>query len=171
VLAFLCQSLEVPIVHVNILPLPNPDSANVETAFLKGFNAIKYEAIDSLDSGGNNESKRHSLLFEPASQKYGHRYISGIRAEESAARRSRPRENSKNTCTPLLKWTQKDIFAYLQMRILPIHANYAMSDGGAFPREHLRVSSLSGTRGNNRDRKVWTDLYYSDIVCDQSHLS
>lgn len=151
--------------HTIILPYPNPETSKVRDAFLGDLECKYHEfAVDDRMIDSSDEKKRHAALFAPMSDALGDRYISGVRAEESADRRQRSSVNTKNVSTPILKWTRQDTFSYALWRDLPIHPNYAMTDGGHFDRYRLRVSSLSGTRGNNRDRKVWTDLYYGDYV-------
>ena len=151
--------------HTIILPCPNPETPAVRDAFLNNSGCKYCEfTVDDRLIDSSDEKKRHAALFALMSASLGDRYISGVRAEESADRRQRGSVNTKNVSTPILKWTRQDTFAYAILRDLPIHPNYAMTDGGQFDRHHLRVSSLSGTRGNNRDRKVWTDLYYGDYL-------
>ena len=97
----------------------------------------------------------------------GGRHLSAIRAEESAGRRARMRRwglTSPNACAPIGNWRSADVFGYLAIHDLPIHPNYAMTAGGRWQREHLRVDELAGERGDQFGRAAWETEYYGDVL-------
>ena len=71
-------------------------------------------------------------------------------------------ESSPNTCAPIGWWTARDVFAYLHLHGLPVHPAYAMTRGGLWPRDRIRVASLGGQRGRGAGREEWERLYYGD---------
>lgn len=96
------------------------------------------------------------------------RYISGVRAEESAMRKQSLQWHgisTAHTCRPIITWTATDVFAYLESRALPVHPTYAMSYGGHLDRRWLRVYILGSTKPSvRRDNESWEDDYYGDVL-------
>jgi phosphoadenosine phosphosulfate reductase len=157
VVADLCRGLGLPYVWVKVQPIFSPECEAVAAAFLDGEDYQEIEVWCSKDSDGWHASG----TLEAGFKQLGHmRRISGIRKDESQSRRLRGSHNTKNSCVPIAKWSTQDVFAYLSLKNLPIHPAYAMSNGGQFDRNHIRVASLGGERGTGFDRRHWEGLYY-----------
>lgn len=91
-------------------------------------------------------------------------------AAESGARRRHMLVHgveTRRTCSPIVRWSTADVWAYLYQRGLPVHPAYAMSYGGHLDRDWLRVSPLAGERaaecyedGSGFGRLEWERRYY-----------
>lgn len=74
-----------------------------------------------------------------------------------------------NTCRPIAHWDATHVFAYAHREGLPLHPAYAMSMGGYYDRQWLRVHPL-GTAAPpasavyRRDHAAWEELYYGDVL-------
>lgn len=137
----------------------NPDCDRVEEAFLDRFPHVDYEVYpvraDVLD--------RLAVM----DRELGGRHISGVRAEESTERRISAAVHGDATaraCRPILRWSTADVFAYLYRHELPVHPAYAMTGGGAWSRERIRVHELGGDHGRGAGRWEWERLYYGDVL-------
>lgn len=154
----------VPLVYVVVTPINNPDCPAVRDRFLDLHPAARYEEIVVANrTGGAGRTSTHG--FQEAARRFGDRHLSGIRRDESGGREMRFRRwglETDRTLAPLGNWSARDVFAYLTARSLPIHPAYAMSFGGAIPRDHLRVSSLGGVRGRGTGRQEWERAYYPE---------
>ena len=168
VVADLCRGLGLPYVWVKVQPISTPEGPQVAAAFLGTEEYQEIEVWCSKDEHGWHASG----TLEAGFSQLGHaRRISGIRKDESQSRRLRGSHNTKNSCVPIAKWTVQDVFAYLSLHNLPIHPAYAMSNGGQFDRNHIRVASLGGERGTGFDRRHWEELYYSQELHQIESLS
>lgn len=160
---------EVPLCWMRTLTLDAPECRAVRDAFLQRFPSSRY---GEYDDDGVVEQSADGLVFDdakewPPAADHGPRYIYGLRADESRARRLRfwfHGENSKNTCAPISLWSHMDVFAHLLLRELPIHPAYAMSRGGALSPEWLRVAPIGGHRGTGMGRRQWEAFYYQDVL-------
>lgn len=160
-----------PLVWVRVEPDYNPDCLLVRDAFLAAHHAVYDEIVVDRGSG---EYQAHGTLGRGASiagQRHGARYLSGVRAEESGARKRRMMAfgaSTKMTCAPLGWWTAYDVFAYLVSHRLPIHPAYACTMGGALDPGRIRVSPLGGARGSRpgdgRGRAEWERRYYGECL-------
>lgn len=61
------------------------------------------------------------------------------------------------------------MFAYLARENLPVHPTYAMTQGGFYDREWLRVHPLGTATPpqsavHGRDHATWEDTYYPDVL-------
>lgn len=151
--------LAVPVVWVCV-GRENPDCALVRDAALARWPGLDYHEIHA-EAGRDGETSARG--FEEAARRFGDRYLSGVRAQESYARTMRLRGHgvsTARTCAPLSHWTADDVFAASYGLGLPLHPVYAMTAGGRFPREHIRTSSLGGLRGTQRGRREWEIAYY-----------
>jgi phosphoadenosine phosphosulfate reductase len=161
----------IPLVWVRVEPRFNPDCLLVRDEFLRRFPAIQYEEITVhcvKDESGWHARGTLEAGFEQAEKRYGAKYISGIRGDESAnrARRmSRYGERTVNTCAPIGRFSGWDVFAYLHAHRLPIHPAYACTMGGAFEHERIRVATLGGKRGDGMGRAAWEWEYYREELC------
>jgi phosphoadenosine phosphosulfate reductase len=148
----------------------NPYCFVVRDKFLKQFRNVNYNEIHIDRWFDGNRLRATGTIekgFKIANKKYGNKYVSGIRADESGIRKIVMKlygYQTKNTCRPLGWWKEKDVFAYLNHYKLPIHSNYAMLGGGRYKREYLRVASIGIKRGDNFDKNLWEREYYSDIL-------
>lgn len=157
---------EVPLVWVRVEPLVNPDCYAVRDAFLAAHPSVRYEEIQVRARRGQDDWHASGTLeagFAEAQTRHSARYLSGIRASESAGRKRRAvrwGEATPNTCAPLAWWSGADVFAYLYANNLPVHPAYACTMGGLLDRERLRVASLGGQRGTGHGRAEWERAYY-----------
>jgi len=156
-------------VHTLFGRLSNPDNVRVRDAFLLRYPYEYMEIECGCDCPADVPCACSDRLMREA---IGTSYmqtprVSGIRADESSARRMRVRrwgETSNIACAPLAHWTILDVFAYLAREDLPIHPVYAMSYGGSLPRERLRVDHIGGEPGAGFGRREWERKYYGDVV-------
>ncbi len=139
----------------------NPECIEVKNNLLNQI-SIQYLEIES-NPGIDGETSIPGFLKAESTLKCD-RYISGIRTSESSNRRLRGSKNTLRSCVPIAKWTTQEVFSYLWMHKLPIHPAYAMSNGGLFNRNYLRVASIGGSRGSQFDRRVWEEMYYRDVL-------
>ncbi len=158
--------VDVPLVWINPRPVANPHCAMVRDAFMAGVSA-RYVEIDAWctpdGAGGWHATGSIERGFAEASAQFGDRHVSGIRASESSGRELRMRRHGSTTvrtCAPIGWWSAADVFGYLARFNLPIHPVYAMTRGGLYERERLRVASLGGKRGTGHGRREWELLYY-----------
>ena len=166
-----CRSgLDLPLVWIRVEPIANPDCAVVRDAFLAMNPSAKYEEIEiwcQRDEKGWHATGTLERGFAEAVDRFGYRYVSGVRADEASYRKTRMRVHgtvSGRTCAPIGWWKGEDIFAYLEKHDLPVHPAYAMSFGGTLDRQRLRVASLTGQRGTGFGRADWEQRYYRDDV-------
>lgn len=155
-----------PLVWVRVETWENPDCLLVRDAFLATHPAALYEEIVVR----SRDSARHvtgtiQAGFAEAARRYGPRYISGVRAEESGVRKLRVAKHGlvgPNTCAPLGWWTADDVWAYTLSHGLPVHPAYACTMDGALDPGRIRVASLGGQRGTGMGRAEWERRYYRD---------
>jgi phosphoadenosine phosphosulfate reductase len=184
----LAQSgIPYPVVWVKIDPLYNPDCDIVRDAFLDAHD-IDYHEIEvewreeqkeawkqhaeqgRADSLGYSPKESSAVAgFREAARRWGDRHISGVRAEESSVRTlamKRWGHSTERTCRPIGYWSTKDVFAYLHHHSLPVHPAYAMSRGGLFDRDRIRVDAFGGGRGTASGviRHEWEGHYYADRI-------
>lgn len=154
---------DVPLCWVVTVPGENPDCWRVRDAFLSARPVRVYrEYEDRVEVAGGALQIVDDEAWPPCTD-FGRRYMSGIRAEESRARRMRSRawgESSPNTCAPLAWWTAIDVFAHLVTHDLPIHPAYACTRGGKLEPLWIRVAPLGGERGRWQGRFEWEWHYY-----------
>lgn len=142
----------------------------VRDRFLAGF-PLRYreEAVplsEVFDDGGHTPAL--DVGIRRLREAFGTpRYLGGVRADESGARRIGMMSRGLVTissCQPLGWWTAADVFAYLAYHGLPVHPAYAMLGGGRWDRQHIRVSILGGPKGNQFGRAEWEREYYGDVL-------
>lgn len=156
----------MPVVWVRVEPICNPDCLLVRDAFLRRHPTAVYDEITvhcRHDADGWHATGTLERGFATAAARYGDRYVSGIRAEESGPRTRRMRTHGASTartCAPIGWWRGADVFAYLYARGLPVHPAYAATFGGGLDRTRIRVASLGGQRGSGRGRAAWEWHYY-----------
>lgn len=93
--------------------------------------------------------------------------IFGIRQSESRVRRFRIARHGlecATTLAPIGRWTNSDVFAYLEGRGLPAHPAYACLGGGRWPRNQVRVAAIGNPSGRAMGRGVWEAEYYPDMT-------
>jgi phosphoadenosine phosphosulfate reductase len=166
--------LPIPIVWVNRAPFEPPETGWVRDAFLAAHQ-VDYREIEAKprdprrgEPGFEENNANPSFRWEDALNEHignHHRYLSGIRADESSSRTLSLRRLgavTRRTCRPIGTWTARDVFAYLAGRNLPVHPAYAMTYGGVLDRERLRVHTLCSPMGDAR----WEQAYFGDIIAD-----
>jgi phosphoadenosine phosphosulfate reductase len=158
-----------PLVWVRKPPTDNPDCERVRDIFLERYGGmVDYHEISVPCTLVEDDWFWDSPLakgFAQAAQRFGGRHISAIRAQESGGRKIRMKRfgiESDNALAPIGWWKADDVFAYLERFGLPIHPAYAMSLGGTFERDRLRVDSLTGHIGEGTGRHDWERTYYGD---------
>jgi len=154
----------IPLVWCRIGAADNPDCLAVRDTFLGRLPGAYDEIVSKveLDDGELQTGARRGA-YAIAGDRYGDRYVSGVRSEESRTRRLREAVHgvaTLRTCAPITRWTAGDVFAWLHMHDLPTHPAYAMSRGGSLERGRLRVASLGGKRGTGMGRREWEWTYY-----------
>lgn len=169
VLAHLCwrAKINIPFVWIIVSDIVNPYCFLVRDYFLNNYK-ILYEEIN-IDRWFDGNKKRATGTIEKGFKivvkKYGRKYISGVRGEESGTRKIVMRKwgtETENTCRPLGWWKIEDIFSYLAYYDLPVHPNYGMLGNGRYKREFLRVASLGIKRGDCFDKEQWEKEYYNN---------
>lgn len=160
------RGVRIPLVHVHVDPHANPDCALVRDDFLSRFEVDYYQITVTCERDEHGEwigTGRLEQGFQEAAKRFGARYVSGVRGQESGGRARRMRGHgttTDNTCAPIGWWTVRDVFAYLLLHDLPIHPAYACTHGGRFDRDHLRVATLGGIRGTEFGRREHELRYY-----------
>lgn len=175
VVLHLTRDLRLPVVWMRTRDLENPDCFTVRDAYLNTYPDTDYHEITTdahaprwweTEDAAPVADARPSGIPE-THRRFGPRYISGIRADESTTRRRSVAKwgtASPNACRPIAHWAGTDVFAYLHKHDLPVHPAYAMSAGGYYDRARLRVATLGGIRGAARGRSEWEARYYGDIL-------
>lgn len=181
-LAHLIVSLvpRVPVVWVHRVPYDNPDCDAVRDAFLAHHRCAYHEEIVECERSGGIyggwrvrgrdalglDSRPKQVGFALVAARFGARYLSGVRGDESAvrAKRARKGETYGISCAPLAGWSGWDVFAYLVTHGLPIHPAYACTMGGQLDPTRLRVGALGGPDGIGHGRAEWEARYYRDEV-------
>lgn len=159
-----------PAVHVKVLQVCNPDTDLVRDAWLERFPDTNYHEIfaDRLHKGGSSAVEDPTEDgFDLCSDRFGDRYISGVRADEAGYRTIRMRrwgESTERTCAPIGWWEHDDVFAYLAHHDLPVHPAYAYTRAGMLERSGLRAAAIGGKRGRQNGRLDWERLYYPEII-------
>jgi phosphoadenosine phosphosulfate reductase len=154
---------QIPLVWVRVAEDYNPDCPLVRDAFLRMHPGALYDEIEWNIGRVNGPG----YLSEAAGPAHGERYVSGVRADESASRRRRVArwgEATARTCAPLARWSGNDVFGYLIANGLPIHPAYACTMGGLLDPTRIRVSALGGEPGSRcgdgMGRHEWERRYY-----------
>jgi len=152
--------VDAPMIHVSAGRMANPDTPLV----LSRMGRVDIINVEYDPAASEADGDRR---FFAALRGAGDRYMSGIRAEESSGRRMRMRKHglgTPNTCAPLGWWTTVNVFAFAAVSEIALHPVYAMTGGGRWPRAHLRVDELGGSRGRGMGRAEWEREYYGDVI-------
>lgn len=158
--------LNLPFVWVKVERFENPECCLVRDRFLQSHDIDYHEIVVSVDGERPGKGILHSG-FKEAARRFGRRYISGIRSDESGVRAICANTHggmTENTCWPISRWTNQDVFGWLAARNLPVHPAYAMLGDGRWPRDRLRVATLGGERGTAYGRAEWEREFYGDIL-------
>jgi len=146
----------------------NPYCYMVKDIYIKKYNINNFEIFKkvSLENIKNDFINFHSLkCHKIAEKKFGKKYMTGIRIEESGIRKVTILKNgiySNNRSSPIAFWKNEDIFAYLAFYKLPVHPNYAMLGGGRYNRKNIRVGPL--TMASQFGQKQWEKEYYFNEI-------
>lgn len=157
------RGVVVPVAYVEVVGHASPEAPLVLDAVAAwGLDVVRVE-VEGVDASLG--TGRLEAGFSECARRWGDRYLSGVRADESHARAMRLRghgETTARTCAPLSRWSTADVYAAAHGLGLPLHPAYAMTLGGRLPREHLRVATIGGSRGSERGRREWEWQYYRD---------
>lgn len=167
----------IPLVWVRVEPRENPHCALVRDAFFADAQHAGHPYEEIVEQCALVDCAWSALGtlergFARAAAVHGDRYVSGIRASESGARKMRCASHGLSTvrtCAPIGWWQGADVFAYLHARGLPVHPAYAMSFGGQLDRDRIRVASLGGLRGSEFGRSTWEYHYYGRRLDEIGH--
>lgn len=166
----------VPLMHLRPTN-HNPDCDAVRDAYFAAFPGQPYEEVPVDYSGIDRTRLTREELDRATDQRwyaairqFGKSYsgcILGIRADESATRRLRMLQwgvQSPTTLAPIGFWPTRDVFSYLARNRLPVHPAYAMTGGGLWERERIRVAEIGDTCGTGNGRAEWEAQYYGDCL-------
>lgn len=162
--------VRVPMVHiVQLGPHHDPYQELVRDAFLARFgDAVDYHEIivEPLEREQRDGGRAPQMIegIARAQRRWGERWIGGLRADESGQRKLSARRGSRSSCWPIAWWTAQDVFAWLAAHDLPVHPSYAMTGGGMWDRDHIRVSIIGGKKGTGHGRREWEWAYYPDVM-------
>lgn len=163
----------IPLCWVRTPIWETPETFTVRDAFLAAHPGANYREFEDHElpiRRSARTGRAYAVVNDaetwPPERVFGPRYIGGIRASESKTREIRVNSGltSLNTCAPIGRWSDQDVFSYLALHGLPIHPAYAMSCGGQLERGRLRVSPIGDERGAGMGRREWETRYYGDIV-------
>lgn len=158
-------------IYIRMLDNENPYSGTVRDLFINQY-PINYEEISysyqQSDASWfkNGKPDRWYQIIDDLKKKYG-AHVTGIRKDESAKRKIRficYGRQTVNSFSPFDNFTVSDIFAYLYKFNLPIHPNYAMTSGGLWERNRIRVASIGNREGDGMGRLEWEKQYYGDFL-------
>lgn len=156
--------VRVPIVHiVQEGPQRDPEQHRVRDVFLARFDVDYHEVVVEEQTREQRETGRAPALevgIRRAQARWGKRWISGLRAEESGVRKLRAKIGSDASCWPIAWWTAREVYGWLAYHLLPVHPAYAMTQGGMWDRDWIRVSILGGEKGQQHGRREWERHYY-----------
>ena len=165
--------VDIPAVWIKESPMHNPGCEKVRDKFLEKYNFQYHEVVCDYGRVGflpfidqNGDSRFFHAMAHAVGQVFGKR-ITGIRAQESKERKLRMMKHgmiTRNTSCPIGWWKTEEIFAYLKKFDLPVHQNYAMTQGGLWERNKIRTDCIAGRQGNGIGRVEWEQHYYPDIV-------
>ena len=164
------EAAAVPLVWVRVEPVKNPDCEKVRDAFLSAHPRAEYHEVETRCGRsrlGWHATGTLEAGFREACRRFGDHRFSGVRSDESAARKLSRAVHGTATatsCRPILDWSAADVFAYLAHHRLPVHPAYAMTGGGRWDRGRIRVASLGGRRGDGVGRAEWEREYYGDVL-------
>ena len=143
---------EVPVVHIDLYPIGNPDSPFVRDAFLCRHPIRYHEVRVAFEADGADLDAAYQRYvaawyqaLDEAQSRFGDRYILGLRGSESSKRKSRMRNHgisTDRTCSPIGWWTAADVWAYLFEHDLPIHPAYACGISAGWERDRIRVEFI-----------------------------
>lgn len=173
--AHLCHMAGVilPMIWIKETPMYNPYCETVRDLFLEQYDFPYHEFVvdyGNIGFGPFLDKNMDSILFHSIAKAIGNsfgRRITGIRNQESNKRLLRYLNyghTTSKTCAPISLWKTWEVFAYLKKYDLPVHPNYAMSAGGRYKRDHIRVDCIAGAQGNGMGRLEWEHEYYLDIL-------
>lgn len=164
------EGMDIPLVHV-LESCRNPHNELVEGQFRLLMPQARIESVPYIPPCAGSFAR----TLDDVRQRFGARWIGGIRGQESGGRARRIADGLTRgvSCQPMGLWSAKDVFAYLHVFGLPVHPAYAMTFGGSLDRDRLRVCSLRGAphhdpllgiRGDGMGRDEWEQTYYGRSI-------
>jgi len=164
----------VPVLHiVQEGPQKDPEQHRVRDVFLARFDIDYHEiVVEHEDSRVHRDDgfARFPALeigIRRARKRFGDRYISGLRAEESGLRKQALLKTFKRgarSCWPIGSWTTRDVYGWCERNDLPLHPAYGCTRGGFWDREQIRVGIIGGPKGTQHGRAIWEWEYYPDVM-------
>lgn len=154
-------------------PQKDPDQGLVRDAFLSSYDIDYHEIVVQHDAARvhRDDGRAHfpalDIGIRAAQKRFGKRWIGGLRAAESGVRkRALPKSFRQEaaSCWPIGRWSDRDVFGWLDLHDLPTHPAYAMTEGGMWDRGRLRVGIIGGPKGTQFGRREWEWRYYPDIM-------
>lgn len=158
------SGVAAPLMWIREARVYNPHSPLVRDAFLARF-PHAYAEIETTPTVRTDGTTTNADGWAEANRRFGDRHVSGIRGAESRARKLRMKGHgvsTRRTCAPIGWWSADDVFGYLARFDLPVHPVYAMSRGGLYSRERLRVDCLADVAGTEFGRLEWELDYYPE---------
>lgn len=168
------EGIDWPVVHVWLDPVGNPDCALVRDAWLDRYpniadryHEIRVQCAPKPSTRRYDTNRGYAEGFGEAARRFGERYLSGVRAEESGARKLSMLRNGRGcsrsrTARPIGWWQSEDVFALL--RYSHLHPAYPCTMGGIIDRHRVRVNNLWGLYGEGHGRAEWERAYYGDAL-------
>jgi len=151
----------VRLLYIKVKGSENPDNWLARDAY-SPRNYVEIEIEQSRKEKGTLNRG-----FAMAARGYGARHVNGVRASESPTRRLSAFQHgmsTENVCRPLLYMSTQDVFSYIESRGLYAHPAYAYLGNGRYNREHIRVATVGGRRGDGHDRLAWEKEYYPETL-------
>lgn len=147
-----------------------PFTSEVRDRFMSSHTEATLSIVDtSHEAIGPKQDKylrtdwRDYEGFRQAGIQFGEHRITGIRGTESSVRAMSLMVHgtaTEKSCRPIIRWTGQDVWSYLALHNLPIHPIYAMTMGGAYERDRLRVGNIGGEIGDLTGREEHELRYF-----------
>lgn len=168
VVCHIAADLNLPVVRMRVRDWDPPETDWVRDAFLADYPETRYTEMEVVMRtpmrGEPGEPFHQDALREcmPAAPR-----VTGVRAAESTVRALSAAVHGASTsqsCRPILRWTDQDVFGYLAHHKLPVHPAYAMLSCWR-DRRKIRVHMLGTTvAGQPPWWHEWEDRYYGDVI-------
>ena len=169
----LCERIGIdwPLVHVVIEPVQHPDNERTRDAWFARYpkladryTEIRIRCVPKPSTGRYDTNAAYAQGFAECTRRFGTRYVSGVRADESGIRKMTVRrlglgDGDDRTARPLGHWRGEDVFAFLREE--PLSPAYPCSMAGGFERRRVRVNNLWGLYGEEFGRREHEEMYYA----------
>lgn len=166
--------IDWPLVYVAIEPVKHPDNDRTRDAWFARYpelaahyHEVVVRCVPKPSTGRYDTNLAYKQGFAECARRFGSRYVSGVRADESGVRKMITRrlglgDEGANTARPIGFWRGEDVFAFL--RDEPLSPAYPCTMAGLFERRRVRVNNLWGLYGEEFGRREHEETYYrSDL--------